>query len=219
MKRPGWAIAVGIIMLLFGGCGAFNRTTEIMMPDINAMMEESISDAKNDIDSELDPEKAARRDSVKASNAKKIGDLSEKDRKILDMISDTILVDDDNNIDMEATILQTSFISDYRKTWMVRFGYIGLFIAILFIVGGIMLLGFKKNTIPIVIAAIALSMVVNIFQIFIYNADNESGSLIGTFSNIGFYVSLAFDILLLILVLVLDKSFFKPSTIQEDYYD
>ena len=219
MKRPGWAIIIGIVMLLFGGCGACNRATEIMLPSINEIVEESILEAKENQDNELDPEKAARRDSIKAHNTTKLEDLSEEDRKVLDFLSDTIMVDENNNVDMEATILGMAHVSDYRQTWVTRFAYIGIFIAILFIIGGIMLLRFKKYTIPLVITGLALSMAANIAQIVIYSMDKESGSIFGSLGSIGFYVSIAFDILLLILVMVLDKTFFRPKVIQEDYYD
>ena len=216
MKRPVWAIVIGILMLLFGGCGACNRATEIMLPDLNKIMEESMV---VDYDTNIEKSPEAQSDTLSSSNGQKLEDLSEEDRKVLDLISDTILLDENENIDIESTILKTSYISDYRQKWIVRFGYIGLFIAIFFIIAGIMLIGFKKYTIPIVITGIALSMVSNIVQLVIYSADKESGALIGSLGNVGFYVSLAIDILLLILVLVLDKSFFQPQVVQEDYYD
>ena len=32
MKLPGWAMAVGILMMLFGGCGALNNVQKITAP-------------------------------------------------------------------------------------------------------------------------------------------------------------------------------------------
>lgn len=216
MKRPGWAIAIGIIMLLFGGCGAFNRAGDLMLPELTELMNESMVEAQKGYD---DGTIGVTVDSVDTKNGKKLEDLSADEKKMLDMFSDTILVDENNNVDMDATMQNSIKISDYRQTWIVRFAYIGLFIAVLFILGGIMLLGYKKYTIKIVITAIALSMVSNILQIIIYAADKDSGSIIDTFGNIGIYFSLALDILLMILILVLDKTFFRPTVITEDYYD
>ncbi len=233
MKRPGWAIAVGILMLLFGGCGALNRAGDLMLPEITELMNESVVEVNNNYDnddtvSDMDIDDVNDLDGIpdvelldtlSSKNTKKVEDLSEEDKKILDLLSDTILLDENSNVDFEATMQNTVFISDYRKTWKTRFAYIGMFIAVLFIIGGIMLLGFKKYTIQVVLTTIALSMANNIFQIIIYAADADSGSLIGTISNFGIYVSLAFDILLLILVLVLDKTYYKPVVAIEDYYD
>jgi len=216
MKRPVWAIIVGIIMLLFGGCGGINRATELMLPNINDIVNESMNGAKIKIEDDTYQD---ANDTLKQKEPVKIKDLSDGDKKALEMLSDSIILDGDNNVDMESTIKESFYISEYRQTWIKRFAYMGLLIAVLFLIGGIMLLGAKKYTIPVVLTALVLSLAANIFQIVIYTADKDSGYFMNSWGNIGFYVSLAFDMLLIILVMVLDKSYFGPTVVIEDYYD
>lgn len=229
MKRPTWAIIIGILMLLFGGCGAINRATEIMLPDMSEIINESFEEASNNsnirVESRIDTTDDSGTliyDTLATEDKRgrvKLEDMDEADRKSLEWLSDTIATDDEGYVDIETTMKDQFYISEYRSTWMKRFAYIGLFISIFFVIGGIMLLAGKKYVIPIVLTVLALSLAANLFEIIVFAADKETGNFMGKITTIGTYFSMAIDVFLLILVMVFEKSFFNPQAIVEDYYD
>jgi len=229
MKRPTWAIIVGILMLLFGGCGAINKASEIMLPDMSEIINVSLDEASNnrsiENESEIDTlgdSDILIHDSLAVEDKKdriRLEDMDEGDRKSLEWFSDTIMTDEEGYVDVESTMKDQFYISEYRSTWMKRFAYIGLLISILFLVGGIMLMAGKKYVIPIVLTVLSLSLAANLFEIIVFAADKETGNFMGKITIIGTYLSLAIDVFLLILVMVLEKAFFNPQTIVEDYYD
>jgi hypothetical protein len=229
MKRPTWAIIVGILMLLFGGCGAFNKAADIVMPDMSEIINESFEEAGKNSSIQVDATIDTLGDSgilindsliVKDNKERvKLEDMDEKDRKSLEWFSDTIVTDEEGYVDMGSTMKNQFYISEYRSTWMRRFAYIGLFISIFFLVGGIMLLAGKKYVIPIVLTVLSLSIAANLFEIIVFAADKETGNFMGKITSIGSYLSMAVDVFLLILVMVFEKAFFNPQAIVEDYYD
>lgn len=212
MSKPGWTTVVGILMLLIGGCGTFDKIGEINSDKfVNAFdmaMENSMDESKK--------RRTENSDSIKQV---KLSDLDSADRKGLSILTDSIVVDSLNNVDMEATMKSVLNISDYRKKWMVRFGWAGLVVALLFVLAGVLLLASKKYTIQIVLGTLALSLLLAVFQLFIYAGDDSTGKIIGIGANIGIAFSIFIDLILLIVVMVSDKSYFKPVHITEDYYD
>lgn len=216
MKRPTWAIVIGIFMLLFGGCGALSKIGDIKTPEMVDLMNESFEEIEANAKEDMDEETLEVRDSMRKKN---VNELSEDEKKMMELFSDSIQVDSMQNVDFESTMKSAFNISEYRQTWMVRFGYIGLAVAILFLIGGIMLLASRKYTIPVVLSVFAISMAFGIFQLVIYAADTETGKMIGKLGSIGIYFSIALDIIFLIMVMVFDKTFFRPTEVIEDYYD
>ena len=216
-------------MLLFGGCGAFNKATEIMMPNMSEIINESleVSSSNSDKPAEIRIDSVGKSDtSIHDTLARedkkekvKLEDMNEGERKSLEWFSDTIVTDEEGYVDMETTMKNQFYISEYRSTWMRRFAYIGLFISIFFIVGGIMLMAGKKYVIPIVLTVLSLSLAANLFEIIVFAADKETGNFMGKITSIGSYLSMAVDVFLLILVMVFEKAFFNPQAIVEDYYD
>ena len=213
MHKPTWATVMGIFIILIGGCGGCyhgsNVATSGLMDGYDAALNEEFKDAE-------------RRDSLYEEDRpkKNIEDMDSMELVRLKRFTDTLIVDEDNNIDMTATMSEGLKISDYRKTWFKRFAYIKLFTSILFLIAGIMLLATRKFTIQTVLIALAFSLAVGIFQIFIYAGDPDSGGLINKWGNAAAYVSIFFDVILLIIFLVVDKSYYKPAQgIVEDYYD
>lgn len=210
MSKPGWATVMGIILILFGGCGAMNRVGEINSDKLTSIFEEAMEESSKE------NRKATRSDSIRSI---KYEDMDSADKKGLSILSDSIVVDSLDNVDIEATMKQAFSFSDYRKKWIIRFGWIGLILSILFIVGGIMLLATKKYTIQVVLFAIAFSMTINILRFLIFSADTGTGKLIGVGANIGIAFSFVIDIIMLILILVSDKTYYKGVEVNEDYYD
>ena len=213
MKKPTWATVIGVIMLLFGGCGAFND-----FQNINA---EKILEFQNDMIIEMENEKiiTTSEDTKKGTQPNKEMDSLAQKRMSKVLFGDTIVMDSLNQPDIESTVKSVLKFSDYRIMWTKRFGYIGLLISLLFIVGGVLFLAYKKYTIKANIAIIALSIGVAIFELFIYMSDTESGKMISTFGNVGIYVGIFLDVILLIIIMVMDKSYYNQDLISEDYYD
>jgi len=218
MKRPTWAIIVGVFMLLFGGCGALSKVGDIKTPEmmelVNETIEEAEANSKANTDSEIEEEEEG--DSIQQT---KVTELTDDEKKILEMFSDSVEVDSMQNVDFETTMKNSFKFSEYRQTWMVRFGYMGLVVALLFLIGGIMLLASRKYTIPVVLTTLAVSLAFGILQLAIYAADVGTGKMIGNLSSIGIYFSIALDIVFLIIVMVCDKTYFQPAKVIEDYYD
>ena len=104
--------------------------------------------------------------------------------------------------------------SDYYKKWVVRLGIIGLIVSIIFAVAGVLLIIGKPISIKIAYLAIGLSIAQIIFQIIIMSMDEESG-MIASFTNIGAYFMLFLDIILLVIILASDKSFFDQHEMIE----
>ncbi len=214
MHKPTWATVLGVFMLLFGGCGGCNHAGSIMSKGFLGAYDQAFENVEFD---------ASSPDSLYEGENKKLRHIDEIDSsslKTFEMLADTIIIDSDNNVNIQETMMEAFKLSDYRKTWIVRFGYIGLFISFLFLLSGILLLASREYTIQVVLLTLAASISFGIFQLFINAADVGTGHTIKKWGNVGIYFSLFLDILLLIIFLVLDKSYYKKSqAVMEDYYD
>jgi|GEM_PF-5793879 len=212
MSRPTWVLIYSIFLFLIGGCSLFNNIGDTQVEKIDALMDKAYSQkdgiekdsAKLRVNARLDTMSQAKRDSVKQQLEKVFG-------------KDDLVIDENDNIDMTATMQKTSKISDYRKSWTIKFGWIGVFFSILFIVGGVLMLMKSKITIPFILTILSSSMAFGLFQFFIYKADVESGSLITMSSKFGIFLGLGIDVILLIVFMVLDKSYFAEEKFTEDF--
>lgn len=93
-------------------------------------------------------------------------------------------------------IIEQFNLSDYERTWNIRFVYIGLLIWFIFIIGGIFLLIKKTYSIKLAYIAIALSILFYISQLFVFMPNG----------NILF--SLLIGLVLLVVLFVSDKTAF-----------
>lgn len=202
MQRPTWVVVIGIFMILIGGCSGFDNYFETKTSEV---LEERDSFVRtitiNDDNEELDLEHA---------------EIDSSDEGFLRSLSDTIVRDSSNKVNVKATLEEAMKFSPYRIKWMERFGYIGLAVAILFIIAGVLFLTSRKFTIPFALVVLAISLLVGIFELFVYKADFESGTAITKFSDIGIYWSIFVDIILLVTIMVLDKSYFNNSHHNQD---
>lgn len=206
MERPGWAIALGIIMLLMGGCGAYNDYQNIHVEKIMNMKDKIIKQIDEDHE----------------RNMKKTTNMESRDTTQFQndsLFGEPLVKDSLNNADIGKTFETFFDFSDYRLLWTKRCGYIGLFVSFLFLIGGLLFLLGKKYVVPIIISILAISIAFGIFQILIFSADPGSGKMLQKLGNLGYYVSIFIDILILIIFMVVDKSFFKKQELVEDYYD
>jgi len=105
--------------------------------------------------------------------------------------------------------------SDYYKTWIVRLGIIGLIASIFYFIAGLLLIMGKSISLNLTYGAIAISLCSVIFQIVIISLDKESGfaAKTGNFTN---YFMLLVNIILIVIVLASDKSYFHQFNIEQE---
>lgn len=182
MKRPNWATVIGIIMIAFGGCNVLNDLQAIHLP---AKLDEKRKSFHTTTDS-LDAERADTIQFGEASRSKK----SEKEIKI-DFAKKAL--------DMpEAT-----------KTWIVRFGYIGIFIAIVYILGGVFLLIPKNFSIMLAYGALILSIAFSAAKTLVLTSPGSSSGVIALTMGATQLFGILIDIVLLSVIFASEKEFYK----------
>ena len=207
MQKPGWATVIGVIMLLIGGCGGLDNFGDTKAEEMMQKQEAILDELEADI--------SVEKDSLEQAEV-----LDSNDQKIIKILGDTIVKDSNDNVSVKETIRNITRMSDYRLEWIKKFGYIGLFISLLFIVAGIMFLTQRKYTIQVAILVLAISLVVGIFQFIIYRSDTGTSEMMSKVANVEIYVSIFIDIVLLITIMVLDKSYYNEAHFENaDYYD
>ena len=196
MKLPTWAMVVGILMLLFGGCGGINNvqkiyTTEFL--DNTELMSEISSAIEEDIEEDM-------------SRAGIKRDTLESGEIVIDS-SDYKKVE--NLRDMVGGIFN---VSDFYKKWIPIIGIIGTVAAAIYAIAGLLLLLGKRFAVKFAYVAIAISLASAIFQIIIYSID-DSGGLIAMSSRMGSYFVIFMNVILLVIIVASDKSFFYEHEI------
>jgi hypothetical protein len=222
MKTPSWAIAVGIMMILFGGCGALSDMQAIMSPAIFDGMEDVIEEAEKQ-EAERKKERAER-DSLDLLEAQEdeIKDLDEEMKDNSDTTDNSVRtsvelgsggfkvsVDEDEMDDMPPNIKEMLTISDYLKEWMVRLGWMGLFFSLLYVIGGVFMLVRKRFSLKLVYAALVLSILFAVFGIFIITNEGQNFLTMASVASAGFGIFI--DIILLIIVTACDKTAYEPE--------
>lgn len=176
--------------------------------DLNAdQILEVQSEVFDDMETELDGQDS---DSIR---------IDSTTEKRLTMFGDSIVKDSANNVDVKETFKNMMKISDYRIQWTKNFAYIGFIICILFAISGIFFLSQRRYTIQLALTVLALSLVVGIFQFIVFRADTGSSKMISNIANFEVYWSIFLDIILLVTLMVLDKSYYYEPEVVEDYYD
>ena len=207
MERPGWASFIGIIMLLIGGCGALDSSGEMDIDKYDEIQQKI----------QIDINESIKNDSSDTTQVST--ELDSSDRRVFEILGDTIVRDSNQVIDLAKTVESMMKMSDYRKKWIKTFAYVGMFIALLFIISGILFLSSKKWVIQFALLTLSISMISGIFQFIIYRADSGTSTMISKFSNFEIYGSIFIDIVLLIVIMVMDKTYYNDAYYKEDYYD
>ncbi len=181
MKTPTWVRVIGIILIVFGGCNASKHAQSTYMPQ---MME------------------------MQGKMMKSFTKIAQNESRTT---SDTVRTATDDQVasQMENTFNELFYLSEHDKVWIVRIGYMGLFVSLLYVLSGAFLLMRKKHALLLIYAA----LVVNIaFSLFGYMSLDSSGSFgfMALTAGIGGMASIVFDLALLIVILSLDKSDYIP---------
>lgn len=174
-------------MILFGSCGTINHLKMARTNDIDAIKAEVFKE----VDVQLKTE-----------------DLDSFERKILMGANDTLETDSiPATVDLKSALEKITHMSDYFKKWSVITGYWGIAISILYLISGIFFFYRKRFTATLAIIALVLSIIFAIAKIFIFSGDTSSAYILNVFQAT-FYLSIFFDIVLLVLVAVNDKTYY-----------
>ncbi len=168
MKTPTWAIIIGSIMLLFGGCSALNYMSTVFTPMVFDMQEDVFDEIEREIETSEE----------------------EIDEFPLNMMR--------NMFD----------VSDYTMKWIVRFGYIGVFISLFYMMGGAFLLIRRRISIRLAYAALILSMVFSIVKAVVLSQEGNLFSLSAGVAAIG---GIVVNIILLAIIIASEKEAYETA--------
>lgn len=211
MKSPTWAIIVGILMLLFGGCDLMGDLQRIKAPKMLEIQEDLIVNIVKSVDQKEKEDRS--RDSL-SQNVETDVLMDSLNSILLEHDGDTSHLGTEDMSELLENMTDMLHVSEYSKKWMVRFGYIGIFVSIIYLLGGVFLLIKQWFSIRLVISALGLSIAFAIFQMVIMSMD-DGGGIVSTFSSIGYTLSIIIDIILLVIVIASDKTYFMPETLSD----
>lgn len=214
MKTPTWGVVIGILMILFGGCSVMNDINAIRMPAMlekqKAIFHEKMEERKNeerDEDTEQEEDKDDEYADEDAELEEEYDDGTDQDTINEDDGSfhfeiDTDEDDPDEAIEKVENILN---LSEFTKTWIVRFGYIGVVVSALYLLAGVFLLIPKKFSIKLAYTALILSIVVSGVSAVVLTTDSSSTGFIGLFTGFSQIFGVIIDIVLLAIIFASEK--------------
>jgi uncharacterized membrane protein (DUF485 family) len=191
MKTPTWGIVVGILMIFFGGCSTLWDAQAIYLP-------EKIEEEKEKLKAEMEEEREEAIDSVALTSAD----------------SATRAEAEQNVKEFEETRkkFEEFNIPDFTKTWMVRFGYIGMVSSVLYMAAGIFLLIKQRFSIKLAYAALIISLLCSGIYAAVLSSssstDTASG-LVSMVTGISQIPGIIIDIILLSVVFASDKEAYQ----------
>ncbi len=190
MKTPTWGTVIGIMMIVFGGCSALNDIKAISMPETLAKQKEIIRDTM--------AEENAKEDSVRTEDTDSLA---------------TTTAEDDENVSFfgnKQSVEEILDLSEFTKTWIVRFGYIGAFVSLLYMLGGVFLLVPKYFSIKLVYAALVISILCSGAHAAVLTSSSASG-IIAIATGLSQIFGILVDIILLAVIFSSDKEAYSGS--------
>lgn len=187
MNRPTWGTVIGILMIAFGGCSVLNNFQAIGLP------------------SKLEEKKAEMHKKIKEETV--AGDTLAFESK------DSLVIGHSNSekkskkaeIDLAKNALN---MPETTKTWIVRFGYIGFFSALIYILGGAFLLIPKSFSIKLAYLALILSIAFSATKTIVLTSPGAASGVIALTMGGMQLFSIIIDIILLSVVFASDKEFY-----------
>lgn len=187
MKTPTWAIVIGICLILLGGCSVTKNIQSIKMPEMLEMQQEMM-------------------EKISSSSTTNYSDSLSTLSKV-----------DSSNIqnaevfkNMTAGMKDIFAISEFTKTWTVRFGYIGLIVSIIYILSGVFLLIRKSFSIKLVCCTLIMSIIFSAIQSFVMASDS-TGGFMSKFAGFGNTFGIVIDIILFVVIISIDKSDYQEN--------
>lgn len=194
MKTPTWATVVAILMIIFGGCSVINDIQAISMPSIIEKQKELIS--KEIEEDEQWEEEEISTDTTAINDA----DSLSEDRYQLE--------DDSTQLARKKEAMEVLNIPEFTKTWIVRFGYIGIVSSLLYILGGVFLLVRKSFSIKLAYTALIVSILCSGAGAAVLTSGSSSG-LIALTTGLTQLFGVLIDIVLLAVIFASDKEAYK----------
>ncbi len=208
-QTPTWAIIVAILMMLVGGCGIKNDVQSINIRSFLAMKDKIIDkietkknkSAKDDSDSLNIAQDEAKEIKVDSSEYS----LNENEEIRDSITSDTLNSENEINIkDMFGAMLN---VPEETIVSIIRFGYIGLFFSLLFVIGGLFLLIKKKFSISLAYGAIGANILFSIIRWTMLSG--KGGTLLAIGNSIGAAFTIFVSLILFIVIISCDKSHYE----------
>mgnify|MGYP005996962345 CR=1 FL=1 len=188
MKTPTWANIVGICMIVFGGCSLNDDIQSVNSPMLFDLQEEIFDEISGEIESKSDSVVVQGGDSTTIELGK---------------------TDDQVKADSIANKMKDMLhISEYTKTWLVRFGYIGVVISIIYLLGGIFLMVKKPFSIQLAYGALALSSILGIVKTSVLSSDS-SGGLVAMTAGLSQIFGILIDIVILAVIFSSNKEAYQ----------
>lgn len=113
------------------------------------------------------------------------------------------------NKEMIQNMEKMFYMSDFQKTWIVRLGYIGFIPSLIYIVGGLFLLIKRRFSIKLACSALILSALFSVIRTVVLLKDASIG-FIAMSSSFGMIFGVIMDVILLIIILASDRSYYLP---------
>jgi hypothetical protein len=174
-------------MIVFGGCSVLNSVKSINLPA-------KLDERKVHLDKKIEEEKATASDTLIITEATDSSALDESDKE--------------KEFDFAKNALN---MPESTKTWIVRFGYMGIVVAILYALGGVFLLVPKSFSIKLVYGVLIFSIGFTAAKtITLLSPGAASGIIALTMGGTQLF-SIIIDIVLLSVVFSSDKDFYTTS--------
>ena len=199
MKRPGWSTIVGIMMILFGGCGATNDFKQIYTPALMEFQKDLVIELESETDiTELDSSELAM--------LEKLSGLDKENQE------------DTTQVTVADHIKSMTSIPPVALSKLVMHGYIGIVISVLYALAGLLLFFKRRHVLKFAVTMLVISLI-----FVVYQAIDIRGFEISRLLKMGLEFNIYFgaflDVVLLIILAFVDKSYFRQKEQLGDYYD
>jgi len=202
MEKPSWAKIIGAFMIVFAGCG--------ITQDVKQINSEALTSFSKDLAEEI---------------ATEFGDeeLGEEEKFILMQLIKLDKTQNSTDTTFNAERVATTITNLTHMTPAViqkmrLHGNIGLCLSILYAIAGFLLILRRKNVLNIVFGTLILSLLFVVYQ-FLDSRNLEVSALMSMGLDFNLYFGAFMDIILLIVLFLVDKSYFTEEESDIDYYD
>jgi len=165
-----------------GGCSVIKDIQTVYMPDMIEKQKDMVEGLSQSVNTTSDSTNVA--DTSSAVVDKSVNDEAFKN--------------------MEKTMNKMFYMSDFTKTWMVRFGYIGALVSLAYILGGVFLLTRKDYSIKLAYVVLLLSIAFAVTKGVVLSSEESSG-FIAFASGYSQMFGVVIDIVFLVVIVASDK--------------
>jgi hypothetical protein len=189
MKTPTWGYVIGIFMMLFGGCRCTSNYQAVMMPQLLEMQKGMMKTFTQSMPARRDNDTSAKTDdSITAQSSNHAAKQPHDDAgKFMDNVF---------------------YMSDFQKTWVVRFGYFGFIPTFIYIMAGIFLLIRRNFSIKLAYAALVFYIAFRIVQALILLPGAATGFITASLGMSNIF-GVMVDVVFIIVISVSDKSAYR----------